>query len=104
MTLLPLALSKDDVATYVNALFLVYLILIFCNILMSWIPRIPRSDVLRPVLDFITESTNPYLNVFRRLMNPIGGRGGLAIDLSPIIAVIVLLVVRTIIVSAIINP
>ena len=44
------------------------------------------------------------VDVFRRLMNPIGGPGGLAIDLSPIIAVIVLLVVRTIIVSAIINP
>lgn len=98
------ALSRTDLANYVNALFLVYLILIFCNILMSWIPRIPRSDVLRPVLDFITESTNPYLNLFRRLINPIGGRGGLALDISPILGIIVLLIANRIIVGAIISP
>ena len=101
--MIPLALTSDDVANYVNALFLVYMILIFCNILMSWIPRIPRSATLRPVLDFITQTTDPYLNVFRRLLNPIGA-GGMAIDISPILAIIVLVIARTIIVSAIINP
>ena len=103
MTMIPLALTSDDVANYVNALFLVYMILIFCNILMSWIPRIPRSATLRPVLDFITQTTDPYLNIFRRLLNPIGA-GGMAIDISPILAIIVLVIARTIIVSAIINP
>jgi YggT family protein len=103
VTMIPLALTRDDLASYVNALFLVYMILIFCNILMSWIPRIPRSATLRPVLDFITQTTDPYLNVFRRLLNPIGA-GGMAIDISPILAIIVLVIVRTIIVSAIINP
>ncbi|HEY8778745.1 MAG TPA: YggT family protein [Solirubrobacterales bacterium] len=101
--MIPLALTSDDVANYVNALFLVYMILIFCNILMSWIPRIPRSATLRPVLDFITQTTDPYLNIFRRLLNPIGA-GGMAIDISPILAIIVLVIARTIIVSAIINP
>ena len=100
----PLAISQGDIADFVQALFLVYLILIFANILMSWIPRIPRSATLRPLLDFIKETTDPYLNVFRRLLNPIGGPGGLAIDLSPILAIIVLLVVERIIVGAILNP
>jgi YggT family protein len=100
MTVPPLALTRSDIANYVDALFLVYLVLIFCNILMSWIPRIPRSATLRPLLDFITESTNPYLNVFRRVLRPIGA-GGMAIDISPILAIIVLLIVRTIVVSAI---
>jgi YggT family protein len=103
VTMIPLALTSDDVANYVNALFLVYMILIFCNILMSWIPRIPRSATLRPVLDFITQTTDPYLNIFRRLLNPIGA-GGMAIDISPILAIIVLVIAKTIIVSAIINP
>ena len=102
--MIPLAITNDDVANYVNALFLVYMILIFANILMSWIPRIPRSSTLRPLLDFITETTNPYLNVFRRLMNPIGGPGGLAIDISPILAVFVLIIANRLIVGAIINP
>ncbi len=101
---IPLAITQGDIADFVQALFLVYLILIFANILMSWIPRIPRSATLRPVLDFITETTNPYLNVFRRLLRPIGGPGGLAIDISPILAVVVLIIAERIIVGAILNP
>jgi YggT family protein len=101
---IPLALSRGDVADFVSALFLVYLVLIFCNILMSWIPRIPRSATLRPVLDFIKDTTDPYLNIFRRLLNPIGGPGGMAIDISPILAVFVLLIAQWIIVGAIDNP
>jgi YggT family protein len=102
--MLPEALSRTDIGDYVNALFLVYTILIFANILMSWIPTIPRSATLRPVLDFITETTNPYLNVFRRLMRPIGGPGGMALDISPILALIALGILNRIIVGAIINP
>jgi YggT family protein len=99
--LIPQAVSRADIADYVDALFIVYVILIFANILMSWIPRIPRSSTLRPLLDFITETTNPYLNIFRRLMNPIGGPGGLALDISPILAILVLFIARAIIVGAI---
>jgi hypothetical protein len=36
-----LAITRDDVADYVSALFLVYFILIFIRILLSWIPRTP---------------------------------------------------------------
>ena len=36
------------------------------------------------MLDFITETTDPYLNFFRRFLPPIGG-GGFALDLSPIL-------------------
>ena len=97
------AIDKDDVANYVDALFLVYMILIFARILMSWIPRIPRSATLRPLLDFITQTTDPYLNIFRRLLGPIGA-GGMAIDISPIVAIFVLIIARTLIVNAIINP
>src|SRR5919201_7000439 len=99
----PEAITRDDIAQYVDALFLVYLILIFARILMSWIPRIPRSATLRPVLDFITETTNPYLNIFRRLMRPVGA-GGMMIDISPILAIIVLGLINRLIVTAITNP
>jgi YggT family protein len=90
------AVSRNDVADYVNALFLVYIVVIFIRILMSWVPRIPRSSTLRPLLDFITETTDPYLNVFRRIVPPIG-----MIDISPILAVFVLLIAQWLIVSAI---
>jgi YggT family protein len=101
--MIPLATTQEDIAKYVDALFAVYVVLIFVRILMSWIPRIPRSATLRPVLDFITETTDPYLNLFRRFIPPIGG-GGMTMDVSPIIAIIVLLVAERIVVGAIINP
>jgi len=100
VTALVFAVTRDDVANYVNALFLVYLILLFGRILLSWIPRLPYNPVVRSVVDFIHQVTDPYLNVFRRILPPVGG-GGFALDLSPIIAIIVLYIVRAIVVGAI---
>ena len=98
--MIPLALSRADVADYVGALFLVYIILIFLNVLSSWVPRMPYNRALRASLDFVKETTDPYLNLFRRFLPPIGG-GGFALDLSPIIGVIVLFVLQAIVVGLI---
>lgn len=98
--MIPLALERGDVATYVNALFIVYIVLIFANILISYVPRMPYSPPLRAVLDFITETTNPYLNLFRRFLPPVGG-GGFALDLSPVIGIIVLFVLQAVVVGLI---
>jgi YggT family protein len=98
---IPLALNRGDVADYVSALFLVYVILIFARIVISFIPRLPTyRPWLRSVLDFITETTDPYLNFFRRFLPSIGGRG-FAIDLSPMIGLIVLFLVQAIVVGLI---
>jgi len=94
------AITRDDVADYVSALFLVYIILILVRVLMSWIPRMPYNPALRTVLDFITETTDPYLNVFRRIIPPLGG-GGFGLDLSPMIGIIVLFVLREVVVGLI---
>jgi YggT family protein len=98
--MIPLALTRDDVADYVAALFLVYIILILIRVLMSWIPRMPYNPTLRAVLDFISETTDPYLNLFRRVLPPIGG-GGFGLDLSPMIGIIVLFVLRGVAVALI---
>jgi YggT family protein len=95
-----LALSRQDVADYVAALFLVYIILILIRVLISWIPRMPYSPTLRAVLDFVTETTDPYLNLFRRVIPPIGG-GGFGLDLSPMIGIIVLFILRGLVVALI---
>jgi YggT family protein len=97
---MPLGLSRSSVADYVSALFVVYIILIFCNILISYVPRMPYRPWLRSILDFVTESTNPYLNVFRRFLRPIGG-GGMAFDLSPMVGLIVLFVLQAIVVGVV---
>ena len=95
-----LAIARGDVADYVGALFLVYIILILIRVLLSWVPRMPYNPTLRAVLDFIAETTDPYLNLFRRIIPPIGS-GGFGLDLSPMIGLIVLFVVRGIVVSLI---
>ena len=94
------AIGRQEIANYIDALFLVYIILIFVRILLSWIPRIPYNPVLSSVIEFIQQVTDPYLRLFRRIIPPLGG-GGFALDLSPIIATIVLIIARSIIVGVI---
>lgn len=98
MTLL--AVTRADAADYVSALFLVYIILVLLNVLISWVPRMPYNRALRATLDFIKETTDPFLNLFRRILPPLGG-GGFALDLSPMIAIVVLVVLRAIVVGLI---
>ena len=93
------AITRGDVADYVDALVLVYFVLILLNIVLSWIQQfrpIPYNLTLRAVIGFIEESTNPYLNIFRRWVPRIG-----PLDISPIIATIVLFLVGGIVVSLI---
>jgi len=76
---IPFALNRGDVADYVQALFIVYFILIFANIVLSFLPRIPFSLWSQAVINFIRETTDPYINIFRRIVRPIGG-GPISLD------------------------
>jgi YggT family protein len=101
MSLEPLlAITRSDIADYVNAIFLVYIILIFINVLLSWIPRVPYNRVLAAVIEFVHDTTNPYLNLFRRFLPPLGG-GGFRIDISPILGIIVLFILQAVVVGLI---
>jgi YggT family protein len=91
-----LAITRADVADYVDTLAIVYLVLIFIRILTSWIPRMPYNRYLAAVLQFISDVTDPYLNLFRRFV-PMVRMGPGALDLSPIIATIVLIIVSSVI-------
>jgi YggT family protein len=87
-------MSREDIADYVQTLALVYLVLIFIRIIMSWIPRIPYNRVLAGFLKFVSDVTDPYLNLFRRILPPVRMGPG-ALDLSPIVATFVLLLVSS---------
>jgi YggT family protein len=91
-----LAITRNDVADYVETLTLVYIVLIFVRIIMSWIPRIPYNRFLAGFLKFVTDVTDPYLNLFRRILPPVRLGPG-ALDLSPIVATFVLIIVSTIV-------
>jgi YggT family protein len=95
-----LALTRGNVADYVSALIVVYVILIFIRIVASFVPRMPYNPYLRAVLDFAFEVTDPYLNFFRRFLPPLGG-GGFALDLSPMVGLIVLFVAQQVLVDLI---
>ncbi len=70
---------------YVNAVFTVFLVMVFIRILLSWIPSAPTGRVTSAVWKFFHESTEWYLRPFRRVVPTIG-----MFDFSPIIALIVL--------------
>ena len=95
-----LAITRVDVANYVSAVFLVYFILIFIRILISWIPRMPYYPWLRASVDFVHQVVDPYLNVFRRVIPPLRA-GGMGLDISPILAIIVLSIVWRVVVALI---
>ncbi|ELR99649.1 YggT family protein [Gloeocapsa sp. PCC 73106] len=60
----------------------IYLILIFIRLLLSWFQT---AEIASQAISFLSPVTDPYLNVFRSFIPPLGG-----IDLSPILAIIVL--------------
>ena len=98
-----LAVDRGDVANYVDALFTVFLILIIARIVLSWIQMfrpIPYNVPLRATVGFVEESVDPYLNVFRRIIPPLGGPG-MGIDLSPMLGIILLLILQSLVVNAI---
>lgn len=98
------AIDRGDIASYVENLFLVFIIMIIASIVISWVVAyrgsLPYNRPLRAVTDFISETVNPYLNFFRRLLPPIGA-GGMSLDLSPMIGLIVLLLLQGIVVGLI---
>ena len=95
-----LAITRGDVADYVDTLAIVYIVLIFVRILMSWIPRMPYNRYLAAFLQFVSDVTDPYLNLFRRFL-PMVRLGPGALDLSPIVATIVLIVASSLVAGAI---
>jgi YggT family protein len=95
-----LAITRGDVADYVRTLALVYIVLIFIRIIMSWIPRMPYNRILSGFLTFVTDVTDPYLNLFRRIL-PMVRIGPGALDLSPIVATFTLIIVSSLLVGII---
>ncbi|HEY6031788.1 MAG TPA: YggT family protein [Gaiellaceae bacterium] len=78
-------------ANFLYVFVSVYTLLIIAYVLTSWV-RLPYS--LSPVQRFLYDVCEPYLRLFRRFLPSFG-----AIDLSPIVAVMVLWLVEQLIVK-----
>jgi YggT family protein len=80
-----LADTASSLQSFVRVFAAIYVLLILIWVLFSWI-RLPYSRTAQAVQEFLDEVVRPYVRLFRRL--PTLG----PLDLSPIVAVIVLLV------------
>jgi YggT family protein len=69
----------------------VYVLLIFIYVLSTWV-RLPYSPWLRRIQDFLRDVCEPYLRLFRRILPSFG-----PLDLSPVVAVIVLFVIQKVV-------
>ena len=88
------------VATVVSILIQVYEFLLLIRVLLSWINVDPYRPVIdHPVVDILQRITDPVLAPLRRLIPPIGG----AVDISPVVALIILEVLRRILVSVLVG-
>ena len=88
----PLAAVGDSIASFVDVFVFVYVLLILAYVITSWI-RLPYSPWLNRVQRFLYDVCEPYLRLFRRIVPQIG-----PLDLSPMVAVIVLLIVQSVVV------
>ena len=82
-----------SVQNFIEVFTLVYFLLIFAYILMSWV-RLPYSIWLNRIQRFLYDVCEPYLRIFRRFLPPFG-----PLDLSPIVAIFSLFIVSRIVIS-----
>jgi YggT family protein len=79
------------VITTVTNFIQLYLILIFVRILLSWFQT---AEWAGNVISFLAPITDPYLNIFRSIIPPLGG-----IDFSAILAIFVLQLIPQLLIS-----
>ena len=91
--MIALASVRGDIANYVDTLILVYIILIFAYVLLNMLfatgVRPPYARWSDAIMKFLRDVCEPYLRLFRRFIPTPGG-----FDFSPMIAIIVLYLLR----------
>lgn len=73
-----LGLLTNTIAKFVA----IYTVVLIIRILLSWFPNINWFD---PPFSVLSQLTDPYLNVFRSIIPPLGG-----LDFSPMLAILLL--------------
>jgi YggT family protein len=80
-----------DVVSLVNLAFQVLNLLILIRIILSWVPGMGPDH---PAVRVVHQLTSPILDPIRRMMPPVGG-----LDLSPVVAILLLSLVRALLVN-----
>jgi YggT family protein len=92
-TISVLADTASSVQRFVSVFFEVYILLILAYVLTSWI-KMPYA--LHRLQRFLDDVCEPYIRVFRRVLPSFG-----PLDLSPIVAVITLIIAQRILLGLI---
>jgi YggT family protein len=81
------------VREFVGYLLTVYIIILFCRVVLSWFPLQPGT-ILAQVNRVLFDITEPVLRPFRRIIPPVG-----MFDISFIVVIFLLYILRDVVVS-----
>ncbi len=87
---------QGSVSGIVDLLFYFYYLLLIIRIFLTWIPNI---DWYSQPYAWMKSVTDPFLNIFRNIIPPIGG----VLDISPILAFIVLQLLQNFILKTLVS-
>jgi YggT family protein len=80
----------------ISVIFQIYEFLILIRVLLSWINVSSYRPVINhPIVRILYRVTDPVLVPLQRLIPPIGG----AIDISPVVALILLEIIRRVLIT-----
>jgi uncharacterized protein YggT (Ycf19 family) len=89
--------AVSSVQNFLRVFVYLYIFLILAYVITSWI-RLPYSPWLNRIQRFLYDVCDPYLRLFRRILPPVG-----PLDLSPMIAVIALVVLEQVVVEGLLG-
>jgi YggT family protein len=99
---MPVATARTEIAGVLSAIIYVYEILIIVHIVIQLLfaagLRPPYSRATNAVLQFLRDTVEPFLRLFRRILPSFGGW-----DFSPILALISLQLINSIVVEGVIH-
>ncbi len=76
------------IASSIAQFLQIYTVLLIIRVLLTWFPTVEWGSA---PFSWLSQITDPYLNLFRSIIPPLGG-----MDLSPMLAILLLQVVGSI--------
>ncbi|GBL14151.1 hypothetical protein MTo_01448 [Microcystis aeruginosa NIES-1211] len=77
------------ILTIIDRFLGIYLVILIVRVLLTWFQN---AGWAYQIMSFLSPITDPYLNLFRSIIPPLGG-----MDLSPILAFLLLQVVQSVV-------
>jgi len=81
----------------INTIFFIFYVLLFANIILSWVRVDPYHPTWGPIVRLVYGVTDPILNPIRRAMPPMGG-----LDFSPMVVLLLARVLQSVLIRLII--